>query len=127
MSKQKFAEQIKQTILEFFDALKTIFDDFVELDMGLIFFRSLSDNQIADYSVSHVLPYKNHIIKKDAHFFITNRETIFSKLPKEKVEEFAKMLLSPDSTGGLSKENKDIIWQYFNVIVILCEKYKKNP
>lgn len=138
MGNPKFAEIIKATLIEFFQKiLKVVFPDFVELDLKLIKIENLRDDiiapPIADYILAGVtikdkhVSFKELVNKKNIAFFVENKKTFFADLPIDKVDEFLDMLVKPEKDGGLSQETKDNIWQYFKVIILACERYKKNP
>ncbi|HMP28231.1 MAG TPA: hypothetical protein PKD85_01440, partial [Saprospiraceae bacterium] len=82
--------------------------------------------EIANHVVKHVLPYKKRIEKKDLSFFREKKAEIFSGLPVNKVEYFAALVEKTEAEGGMSDENKGIVWDYFETLAALAEEYKKN-
>ncbi|MBS1592662.1 MAG: hypothetical protein JST07_11210 [Bacteroidetes bacterium] len=142
MGNPKFATGIKNTIIQFFEqVLKNAFPDFSDLDLKLIKIRNLADYILADIVAEHILAgveikinekvktvhYKDLVADKNIAFFIDNKETFFDGLPEDKVEYFCDMLIKDESEGGYSKQEKDAIWKYGDIIIKLCEKYKKTP
>ena len=142
MGNPKFAISIKNTIIQFFEqVLKSAFPDFIDLDLKLIKIRNLSDYILADIVAEHILAgidvtisgktkkvnYKDLVTEKNINFFMENKETFFDGLPIDKVEYFCDMLIKDESEGGYDLETKDAIWKYGDIIIKLCEKYKKNP
>lgn len=149
MGNQKFATSIKNTIIQFFEqVLKSAFPDFIDLDLKLIKIKNLADYILADIVSEHILAgvaisegkgdvtingkhkkisYKDLVSEKNITFFMENKETFFDGLPIDKVEYFCDMLIKDESKGGYDLETKNAIWQYGDIIIKLCEKYKKNP
>lgn len=142
MGNPKFATSIKNTIIQFFEqVLKSAFPDFIDLDLKLIKIRNLADYILADIVTEHILSgvdvtingkhkkisYKDLVADKNITFFIENKETFFDGLPIDKVEYFCDMLIKDESQGGYDKETKDAIWKYGEIIIKLCERYKKDP
>jgi hypothetical protein len=124
------AEIIKNTILEFIGDLKdNIFTEPTEQgDLFLVefFFQKLSSGDIADRTVKYILPHQSKISKRNVQFFIDEREQIFSGLPKDKIVSLSLLVSRSESDGGMSDENKDVIWSYFDTLVELAKEYKKN-
>lgn len=142
MGNQKFASSIKLTIIQFFEqVLKSAFPNYVELDLKLIKIKNLTDYILADIIAEHILApieikisgeikkttYKDLVAKKNITFFMENKETFFDGLPIDKVEYFCDMLIKDEKDGGYDSETKDAIWKYGDIIIKLCEKYKKDP
>jgi hypothetical protein len=123
-------DEIKDTVLElicdFKDNIFTSSSDKGDLLVVEFFFKKKSAKEISDHIVKHVLPYKKNIENKKLSFFREKKNEIFSGLPKEKVEYFASLVEKPEKKGGMSDENKDIVWDYFNTLASLAEIYKKN-
>ena len=126
----RIAENVKNTILELIaDLREAIFVDPSEqgdLLKAEFFFQRMGNTAITDHVVTHVLPHKDKIVKRDAQFFLDQKEKFFSKLPADRVDHFASMVKRPESEGGLSDDDRSSIWRYFDALVILAEQYKKT-
>ncbi len=123
-------QDIKNTVLELIaDFRENIFTKQEEKgDLMLVefFFSKMSPDVVADRIVKHVLPHAKKINNRDVSFFLEKRNEIFGGLPSERVEYFANLIENPESHGGLTEENKIIVFQYFDTFVCLGEEYKKN-
>lgn len=121
-------EQIKNTVLEFILDLKDNIFTNEKGDLMLVefFFRKMSEIDIANQIVKHVLPYKNRIENREIEFFNEKKGEIFKGLPVNRVEYFSQLITKDESNGGMSEENKEIVWSYFDALVLLAERYKKN-
>lgn len=126
----KKAEEIKTTLLELIaDYKDNVFTDPKELgDLLLVefFFNKLDATSIAEKFVKNILPYKKEIEKRELKFFIRNKDTLFSNLPKEKVDYFIDKIQKPEKEGGIANDHKEVTWEYIDKFVELCEEYKKN-
>lgn len=126
----RIAEDIKTTLLEFVADLKTgIFTNPTEQgDLLLVefAFKTMGIMHIADHIVTHVLPHKAKIHRRDVDFFIEKKKEIFAGLPTDRIEYFAELVRKPSKQGGLQKEDKEVIWSYFDTLLVLAEDYKKK-
>lgn len=127
---RNITSDIKNTILEFIIDLKdNVFTSPVDQgDLALIqyFFSKLDDVSVSNHVVQHVLPYKNEISDRNVNFFIKKKTEIFKGLPADRVNYFVRLVTTPEIDGGLSTEDKETAWKYFDLLIALCEKYKKN-
>lgn len=114
---------VKRLILGLISDLKdnvfTECEEQSDLAMVEFFFDRLSTDVIMKRVVDKVLPYEKQIKDRDIDFFRKN-DSIFGGLPGDRVEHYKKEILT------LSKENQDILWSYFDVIVKHAKIYKKN-
>ncbi len=116
--------QIKNTIIEFISDFENIIDGGnLKNDIGManIYFHGLSDTEITQHVIQHILPKKSYISARDMNFFRQNKKTLFGDLPERSVNEFEKVLFD----GSIPQENIDVIWDYFDTLVALAEKAKK--
>lgn len=124
----RIAENIKNTVLEFIiDLREAIFTDSAERGDLLtveFFFKKLTNTSVADHIVLHVLPHKSKISNRDVQFFIDQKDRIFAGLPANRVEYFIGLVQNKD--GGLSTEDQNTIWSYFDMLILLAEEYKKK-
>ncbi len=76
---------------------------------------------IMDYIVKWLIPCVKKIKQRDEDFFLNN-DDMFSKLPNAKVLHIKKIWQS----GNLTDEDKEVIWNWFNVFSDICTKYQKS-
>jgi len=130
MNAHHITEDVKKTVLEFIaDLRESMFTEQTEIGSLLIVelaFRKMSSETITDRIVAHVLPHKTNIVNRNVQFFIDKKREIFAGLPEDRIEYFAEMVRKPATEGGLNKEDRNVIWSYFDTLLILAEKYKKQ-
>lgn len=85
------------------------------------FFEKLSPAKAMQHVISKVLPWSKQIKSHDDKFFYQNKH-IFGELPEDKVDYVAKLWKG----NTLDAEDKEEIWQFFEVFVVYAEKYKKD-
>ena len=85
--------------------------------------KDINSKIIIDSFVISVYPFKEQIQNRNEDFFTSN------EFIKDTVDSndfnFAVSLKTMWKTN-LSEENKKIIWDYFNVLMKLCQKYIDN-
>jgi hypothetical protein len=123
-------EDAKRTIIEFIIDLRTgIFSnpsEQLELVFVEAYYTKKDPEEAIHHLVSHVLPYREHITKRNLQFFVEKKDDIFRGLPQARIDHFAMLVATPSELGGLDEENKGIIWEYFDVFISLAEEYKKK-
>lgn len=128
--KRDILDDIHRTTLELItDFRDNIFTQPAEQgDIMLVefFFKKMNPVDIAERIVLHVLPFSQKIKDRDISFFIEKKNEIFGGLPKERVEYFASLIEKPEKRGGMSDENKEIVFSYFDTLDALGQEYKKN-
>lgn len=80
---------------------------------------------IVENFIIYVYPYKDYIMKKNEEFFLKENNSIDNEFTQNdisltKVINFKKLWLIT------SNDNKDAIWKYFQVLIILAERWFKN-
>lgn len=124
------AESIKTTTMEMISDLKeNIFTSQEEQgDMMLVefFFSKMPPKTIADHAVAHILPFSAQIAARNVEFFLKKKKEIFGGLPENRVNYFAHLIQTPEKNGGMSDENRSVVWDYFDTIKAFAEEYKKN-
>ena len=118
---------IKQTFLQnidnFINDLCTIFPhsrDISLLKEKYYLAKDIDNKIIITYFVQYIYPHKQRIINQDETFFIEGGG-------QEEVKE-SNGLKFRDNLKNLwlneiSNDNKMIIWKYFKIFIVLCEKY----
>lgn len=115
-------QKFKQAIMQFIDELIDIFPQESDLIISRVFFEDqIPIVTIADSFVDHILPYRDQIVKRNDKFFIDDNN-IFGTLDFDKVLHFKKLW----NSGHLDKEDRDVIWDYFDTFIILIDAYKKS-
>jgi hypothetical protein len=86
--------------------------------------KDMNSKFIIDSFVLSVYPFKEQIENRNEEFFTSN-EFIKDAVVDTSDFNFAVSLKKMWKTN-LSDENKKIIWDYFNVLMKLCQKYISN-
>jgi hypothetical protein len=117
--KQKFLKQTDN----FIEELCTIFSDNTEILMfrekyNLI--KSANSKLIIEYFCQYVYPLKTKIMDEDESFFLDGGG-------QEELKDNSGLKLRDNIrslwVSQMSDENKEIIWKYFKIFILLCEKY----
>ena len=117
--KQVFLQQLDNFINE----LCTIFPKSADI---LLFreryslIKSANSKIILDYFIQYIYPHKQKIIDKDESFFLEGGgQSELQDTSKLQFRDNIKKLWIAE----LSDQNKEIIHRYFQVFIILCDKY----
>ena len=82
--------------------------------------RSVNSTLIVEYFVQYVYPLKSKILAKDESFFLEGGG-------QEELKDKSGLKFRDNITalwvGEMSDDNKVIVWKYFQIFIILCEKY----
>ena len=126
MNSTKEPEETKNTIIDLIVDLKdNIFyktNEKQDLIVVEFFFRRLNANEIISYVTSEIIPLKSKIQERDVNFFIENKY-LFIGLPESKVEYYTSIIVNSDR---LTTEDREVIWNYFDLLIALSESYTKN-
>jgi hypothetical protein len=132
----KFNNQLDQFLTEIYQLLP----DQVQLRVvqdKLRLVRSMNSRIVIEYFSQHILPFQDKIINQDDSFFIENGEQLVGSKYDENIQKIQNLQadVSRDEvikvfrmikgiwSNRLSIENKQIIWDYFKVLVVLCKRY----
>jgi len=78
--------------------------------------KQMNSNLITKSFIKYVLPHKNHIVEHNDKFFLDGG-------CQEHLQKDNKFTLDIKKDWNIiSVENKEIIWKYFNILVLLAEK-----
>ena len=78
--------------------------------------KQMNRNLITKSFIKYVLPHKNHIVEHNDKFFLDGGG-------QEHLQKDNKFTLDIKKDWNIiSVENKEIIWKYFNILVLLAEK-----
>ena len=82
--------------------------------------KDIDNKLIISYFVQYVYPHKDIILKQDDSYFLEGGG-------QEELKDSSGLRFRDNIKNlwmkEMSNENKDIIWKYFKIFVILCEKY----
>ena len=118
---------IKQTFLQntdnFINDLSNIFPTNKEISLlkeKYYLAKDIDNKIIITYFLQYIYPHKQRIINQDETFFLEGGG-------QEEVKE-SNGLKFRDNIKNLwlnemSNDNKMIIWKYFKIFIVLCEKY----
>jgi len=117
--KKTFIQQIDN----FLNELCTIFPNNGEIQLlneKYILIRSSNSNLVIEYFIEFIYPFKNQIMAEDVSFFISGggQEDIKNNSGLKFRDNIKKLWISE-----MSDENKEIIWKYFKIFILLSEKY----
>jgi len=118
---------VKQTFLQqtdnFINELCTIFPkhgDILLFREKYNLVKSMNSKLIIEYFVQYVYPHKKAIMEQDEAFFLEGGgQDNLTDTSGLKFRDNIKSLWIAE----MSDQNKEIIFKYFKVFVILCEKY----
>lgn len=121
--KTQILEKFKKNLVQFVDALVEQFPSETDLYLVKLLFSTdqIPPTLMMNVFLSRVYPNKDLIKNRDEKFFIEN-EDIFSGLSKDKVGHFKKLWMS----GNLDDTDKQEVWKWFDVFIILCEMYNTS-
>ena len=83
--------------------------------------RCANSSLIIQYFIQYVYPHKKRILNQEESFFLDGggQEELNENSGGLKFRDNIKNLW----TGEMCDQNKDIVWKYFKIFVILSEKY----
>ena len=122
--KAVYIERFNKTVKEFLVELCRICPNVTEFTT---FHATLSVILVCNVTqVQHIFDtyvaskYRDHILNKDESFFLNEEYVIDGS---EYWKSFIDTLCN--IWKDLSADNKDVIWQYFRVLIVLNDKYKE--
>jgi hypothetical protein len=117
----KILNQLKNQVLNLMDDLLTICPNEADLLLVRLYFENqVEPETLMKGFIKWIYPWKEYIVNRNEKYFEEN-EHIFGPLPSNKVSYFKKKY----NDGTLNKNDKEIIWDYFDVFITLIEKYNK--
>lgn len=118
----KILAQLRDQVLNLIDDLLAICPNESDILLVRLFFDNQVDPQtLMDGFIQWVYPWKDYIKEHNENYFEEN-EHIFGPLPADKVAHFKRKM----KDGTFDEDDKETIWQYFEVYVSLIEQYKKH-
>lgn len=126
---KKLLRDLKDTILEFVTNLQSLFTDpkdMTDLMKIQIYFQSMDSHKLMNYAIQFILPHRQAIKDKDVKYVFDPNKRVLDGFPEDKLNYIKNLILTPEDKGGLSPEELDAVWQYFEVILALCDKHNKK-
>lgn len=82
--------------------------------------RGVNSNLVIEYFITYIYPFKKNIMNKEESFFLDGggQEELKDKSGLKFRDSIKTLWITQ-----LSEENKEIIWKYFKIFILLCEKY----
>lgn len=117
---------INELIVDLKDNIFTSESEQSDLAIVEFFFSCLPEKELMQHVIDNTLPFASHIRERNVQYFISQKNKIFEGLPEDRINHFEHLIVTPHDQGGMSDENKDVIWSYFQTIVRIAEEYKKN-
>lgn len=88
------------------------------------FAKKMNSSKIINAFIKFVLPYKDKIFNRDDNFFLNGGGQ--EKLKQDKYKNMYQYSLDlKDNWNDMNDEQKEIIWKYFKILIILAEKHVK--
>ncbi len=82
--------------------------------------RGANSSLVLTYFIQFVYPHKQKIMDKDENFFLEGGG-------QEELKDSSGLRFRDNLknlwTNGMSDENKQIVWKYFKIFILLIEKY----
>jgi len=126
MSEIEILKKFKDTVISFLDELIGQFPEEADLVIFRIFLKDrVPIVEVIKYFVRKVLPLRKMIEDRNEDFFLnhcTLMEDINNQNTKGKINHFKKLWRSET----LDDDDKEVVWQWFDIFVTLSEKYQKN-
>lgn len=120
-SRIQILSEFKSNLVSFLDELIEQFPEEGDLVIARIF---LNDQvPIADVMntfITNLLPLKDMVKQRNDDFFLNNN-VLFDRLDKNKVNHFKKLWRSE----RLDKEDRQVIWQWYDLFISLSDRYQK--
>lgn len=122
MTKLHFYELFNEKTDELFKDLITSYpevEQFRHWRSGLSLLKNVDNKGPQRIFKSHIDNYREYILAKNEEFFLTNG-SIEVKTDQEYWNDFMNHIRGMWKTLG--EENKEVIWKYFHVLVVLSDK-----
>ena len=117
----KVLNQLQEQVLNLLDDLLSICPNEPDILLVRLFFESQVDPEMLMKGfITWVYPWKNYIKQHNERYFEEN-EHIFGPLPVDKVQYFKEKM----KDGTFDEDDKEIIWEYFEVFISLVDQYNK--
>jgi hypothetical protein len=121
MSESKELIVFNKQLNKFLEALQKILPNDLSIKTARSQISSaifVSPKKVLEQFIKHVFPFKNKIMEKDESYFLETEEKTFGI----KEDNLSEALQLKNIWKTLRKENKEMIWTYFQVLIVLAEK-----
>lgn len=78
--------------------------------------QMINKKRVLNEFIKYAYPHKEHIMKKNEEFFLGNEISAKKDFMSESIK------LTEMWKTKLSDSNKEVVWKYFQVLIILAEK-----
>ena len=120
-SKLKILGSFREQLISFLDELIEQFPEEGDLVVSRIFLKDqVPIAEIMDYTVENLLPLRHKVKNRNEDFFL-NDGFMFCDIDESKVVHFKRLWKSND----LDIEDREAIWKWFDLFILLCDNYKK--
>ncbi len=117
---RKVLGQLRDQVLNLLDDLLCICPNESDILLVRLYFGNVDPELLMKGFIMWVHPWKDYIERRDEKYFEEN-EHIFGPLAPDKVQHFKEKM----KDGTFNEEDKEIIWEYFQVFISLVEQYNK--
>ena len=117
-------KKFNKVIISFLDELLAILPEEKNIKVfknQLSAVEYVSETKIIKSFIEYGYPYKTHILSKDESFFLKYGNV---KVEGDYMSEALQLKRLWETK--LSKENKEVVWKYFKVLILLAEKYMNH-
>lgn len=129
---ERYLKAFCKNFMDLLEDLIRIFPEQVDFRMFQMGLRMISEREpqfIMSQFIDNVMQYREKIVSKDESFFLDDRSnSIESQVQNKAGAGMVEKVLNLKSLwkDKLSEENKDIIWKYMQVLVLLAEKWQES-
>jgi len=122
MENLQILNEFKKNLVNFFDELIDQFPEEGDFVLIRILIKDqLPITEVMNYFISEILPHKAMIKSRDERIF-TEMNVLYFGLEKNQSNGIRKVWKS----SSLDKEDREIIWKWFDTFVFLVEKYQRS-
>ena len=122
MENLQILNEFKKNLVNFFDELIDQFPEEGDFVLIRILIKDqLPITEVMNYFISEILPHKAMIKSRDERIF-TEMNVLYFGLEKNQSNGIRKVWKS----SSLDKEDREIIWKWFDTFFFLVEKYQRS-
>jgi len=111
---------------EFIEELIKVFpedNDFKTFETSLYMLKKANPRKILELFKTYIIPYSDKILKKDENFFLEeNYEHLYNQNNTNAEKGWIITNKLKKYWNEISNNTKDIIWEYFKVLILLSNK-----
>jgi hypothetical protein len=122
MESVQIMNEFKKNLVSFFDELIDQFPEEGEFVLVRILINDqLPTTEVINHFIKEILPHKDIIKARDERIF-TEMNVLYFGLQQTQTNGIRKIWKS----GKLDKEDRQVIWKWFDSFIYLVEKYQKS-